>query len=822
MALFLKGQLFFLLTIIIQTVAASDHVLVLNSYHPQYLWSLEHVKGIEDTLRKEIPLENIHTEYLDSRRYTDDREYQRYMLELINYKYKQRFDISVVMTNEDFALDFALENRVKIFNGAPIVFSGVNGDFTDKLKNVSDITGIYEGIDVNGNIALIHRTQPDIERIVLITDQSLLGKRAAHTARDTINKVQAKYPNTQFDIWDNYTIDGLKNDLSRLPPRSAALILIMQQDKNGKYFSYQRDLRGLSEASPQPIYGLWGPVVLGNGVLGGNMISPYTHGENAAHMALEVLRGVPADKLPIVEQAYYHPHFDHLELTRFGISKSHLPKDSVIINIPKKPYEKLLKVFIVTLLIAVLLFLLSMIMLRNIRQRIRAEEKLKVIAYQDDLTNLPNKNSLIRLLSQAEKNKRPPLLLSLADIINFRYINEKLGYQAGDQLLKTVAKTIQNALPSKYFVGRFAADEFYIVCEASSHEKEHDIANEIKEIFSKIFIPHNHKISLAVNIGMVNFPQQAKSAYQAINYLEAIKNEVKSRTDIDILNFCSTVPSQWRQRSQTELLIKEALKHDQLEIFYQPKVSIKKSRIVGVEGLIRIRQPNSDTVISPNEFIAVAEKSYLIQEINLYVIKKAIDDANEWHKKGLNLVPISINISNFSAYQDEIICYLKNIMSLYPHLKGLIEIELTESIFIHDIDVAKGYLNQLNDIGIATAIDDFGSGWSNLSYLKKLSVKNLKIDRSLIQDIEHDQKSQNIVAAIYSLVKNTSAAVVVEGVENRQQVEMLRSIDCDVIQGFVYYKPMPKHNFEVLINSDLDSEKQTLRYREEPATSAIA
>lgn len=782
---------------------AAEHVLILNSYHPQYIWSSEQISGIEDVLKEEIPLENIHVEYLDSRRFIDDKRYAQYLLDLIDYKYKKRYDISLIMVNEDFALNFALENRDSIFKGIPIVFSGINADFSAMLEQHKNVTGIYEGIDIKGNIALIRRVQPEVKKIALITDTTHLGQNARQQALKVIAglKNEKHYHGIEFDIWDDYSYRELRGRLEKLPDNSAGLMLIVQQDNNGRYFSYQKDLQALSEASSSPLYGLWGSLVLGNGVIGGNMLSPYVHGQNAAYMARKILQGRPAYDIPIIHMADYSPHFDYQVLQRFDIDMHTLPDGSTVINAPLKNYDRLLKIFTITCAIAVLLLIFSLVMLLNIKRRKQAESRLHSLAYNDELTSLPNKNSFIKYVYKIEKRAPEQYIVALVDIAGFRYINEKLGYEAGNLLLQNVAERLSVMLPNYSFLGRFGADEFYIVCDTKCEITKDKLATTVKKIFDQPFLFEYQKIILRINTGILNFPVDAQTASQLINYLEAAKNEAKKRKDVSVVYFDKALPEKWRHRTMVETKILDALAEDKFFMVYQPKVSITKNTVVGAEGLIRMRGDDEGSIIYPNDFIEVAEKSYLIQKINLSVIDNVIKDMNCWYAKGIHLVPISINLSSFSLYQSELVEYLEATMAVNPHLKGLFQIELTESVLIDDLNTARNCLQTLNNIGISIAIDDFGTGWSNLSYLKELPIGDLKIDRSLVCDITDNEKSRNILAAIQSLVKNTDTSTVVEGVETPQQLNVLDELGYDIVQGYIYYKPMFSVKLQQLLSS---------------------
>jgi signal transduction histidine kinase/CheY-like chemotaxis protein len=310
-------------------------VLLLQSYHPQYTWSDELARGVRDELDRDLPRENLHIEYMDARRMVDDAEHLEQLAAVYAHKYR-KFPPTVILSSDDVALSFLLERRETLFPGVPVVFCGVNSRSAAELEPVPGVTGILEGLDVEGNLALIERLHPDAREVVLLADRTSLGAGMVKVARESIPRFER--PERRIRIWDDFTLSELTARVRTAPPDTVFLLLAIHEDRNGQYFSFSEHLGPLTQTSRVPIYGMWG-MLLGLGVTGGNMNDPYQHGRQAATLVRRVLAGERVDAIPIIPKAEYRPRLDFEVAQRFDVDLSRFPHDGLVLNRPSSFYD---------------------------------------------------------------------------------------------------------------------------------------------------------------------------------------------------------------------------------------------------------------------------------------------------------------------------------------------------------------------------------------------------------------------------------------------------------------------------------------------------
>jgi signal transduction histidine kinase/ActR/RegA family two-component response regulator len=315
--------------------ADAPRVLVLNSYHPQYAWTEELIRGVRKELSY-LPAEHLFIEFMDARRMVDDDVYLSLLVDNYAHKYR-RFPPDVIISSDDSALDFLFVHRAALFPDVPIVFCGINSHTVAELEPVPNTTGILEGLEVAGNLALIERIHPDATRVVLLADRTSLGRGMVRIARQVIPRFEGE--GLRIEVWDDFTLAELHDRVARVDPGTVFLLLAIHEDRAGQYFSFDEHLRPLTDASPVPIYAMFG-MLLGQGVTGGAMNDPHEHGRAAAAMARRVLAGTPADAIPVVPSAEYRPRFDYARLERFDIPEDRLPAGSIVVGRPTSFYEE--------------------------------------------------------------------------------------------------------------------------------------------------------------------------------------------------------------------------------------------------------------------------------------------------------------------------------------------------------------------------------------------------------------------------------------------------------------------------------------------------
>jgi signal transduction histidine kinase/CheY-like chemotaxis protein/ABC-type uncharacterized transport system substrate-binding protein len=353
-------------------------VLVLNSYHPQYTWTEELVRGVRDELAG-IPPENLHIEFMDARRMVDDAHYLELLANVYRHKYA-RFHPDVIISSDDSALNFLLERRDTLFPGVPVVFCGINSRTPEELEIVPNMTGILEGLEVTGNLNLIRRLHPDARRVVLLADRTSLGQGMVQVARGVIGAFES--PSLKIEVWDDFTLDELGKRVEAVDDHTVFLLLAIHEDRVGRYFSFTEDLQPLTRRSRAPIYAMFG-MLLGQGVVGGMMSDPYQHGRATAAMARRVLAGTPIDSIPVVPSAEYLPRFDYAELRRFHIPEDRLPPGSIVLGRPVSFYTQHTRLVWAAGVVFVVLVLIIAWLGYLIERMRRAERKL--VASQAEL-----------------------------------------------------------------------------------------------------------------------------------------------------------------------------------------------------------------------------------------------------------------------------------------------------------------------------------------------------------------------------------------------------------------------------------------------------
>ncbi|MDO9187448.1 MAG: EAL domain-containing protein [Bacteroidia bacterium] len=425
----------------------------------------------------------------------------------------------------------------------------------------------------------------------------------------------------------------------------------------------------------------------------------------------------------------------------------------------------------------------------------------------DSLTNLPNQALFYDRIAQAIiRGHRYDYLAGVVtiDVSLFNEINSSIGRASGDILLKELAdrligvlrKTDGLTLLSHTFnevtISRFGADEFgVLLTDLKSKDSATWIIERILDIFSLPFEVNSQKIYITCNLGVSLFPVDADGPEELIRQSLAAKQHAKQMPGKNNFQYYDAQMQTFsKQQMQLEIEIRRAIKNEEWMLFYQPKVDIASGKIKGVEALIRWNHPEQG-ILSPYHFIEFAEKRGFIEEIGSWVLKTACAQAKEWLSLGIEDVKVAINLAPDQLRHKYLAKQILAMLDEFELPPRHIELEVTETSLMYDLNAALDILNRLHCRGIAITIDDFGTGYSSLSYLKNLPVDTLKIDRSFIIDIVTDDYDKNIVKTVISMAHGMDLLVVAEGVETQEQYDLLQTMSCDVIQGYLFSKPLP-------------------------------
>lgn len=425
-----------------------------------------------------------------------------------------------------------------------------------------------------------------------------------------------------------------------------------------------------------------------------------------------------------------------------------------------------------------------------------AQQTIEQLAFYDPLTNLPNRRLLSDRLQQAlehaQRNPDEMVAVMVFDLDNFKTVNDSLGHNYGDDLLKYVAQIFQAQIRSEDTVSRQGGDEFTIVLAGMRQiEKIADIAATILQKLSHPINLSGHQVVIGSSIGIAVYPNDANNHDELLRNADMAMYHAKEEGKNNFQFFMPSMNKQAHHRLLLENKLRHAIEENHFQLFYQPQLDLKTGDIIGTEALIRWLDPEQG-MISPAEFIPLAEDTGLIGQIGDWVIEAACRDMKALQDKGFPLVKVAINVSAFQfRHGKHLTEVIRQALEKYNFPAELFALELTESILIDDVNETLSILNRMRDLGITLAIDDFGTGYSSLSYLKQFPIDILKIDQSFIRDITTDASDKAIVSAIIAMAQQLDIDVLAEGVETEEHQAFLQSQGCDYVQGYLYCKPMP-------------------------------
>ncbi len=432
-------------------------------------------------------------------------------------------------------------------------------------------------------------------------------------------------------------------------------------------------------------------------------------------------------------------------------------------------------------------------------------EQMKEVAYTDYLTKLPNRVAFMDKLENEIKKSYPGEYFTVIDLDldDFKIINDTMGHLNGDAVIASVADRLESTLGDEDFIGRVGGDEFIIFFNRLlSREECEKKAVEIMHIFS---VEHfkamdDKEISINASMGVLVIARDNCPSLQVLNRnldtaLFVAKDSGKNAYRI----FDNPMEQMMFNRVKLQSDIREAIFNNQFELYYQPQVNLKTNKVASFEALIRWHHPQKG-LLFPDEFIPVAEECGLIIELGKLVLNKACKQLAEWHKAG-NKVMIAVNLSAKQFRDPFLTDYVTEMIKEYGIDPSYLELEITETVAIEDVNYAIRTIENLKKFGILFSLDDFGTGYSSLNYLKQLPVDNLKIDKSFMEAVTVDNEDRKIVETIISLAQALNMLVVAEGVEQNEQEEMLKRMNCNKAQGFLYSRPVPANVASMLMTS---------------------
>ena len=436
----------------------------------------------------------------------------------------------------------------------------------------------------------------------------------------------------------------------------------------------------------------------------------------------------------------------------------------------------------------------------SVRRKI--EERLRYLTHYDDLTGLANRGLFKERLHEACQRVRRSgrnLAVLYIDLDRFKLLNESLGHEAADALLREVSRRLSMTLTEANTIARLSGDEFVVLLDAyGSLSSLAHLGSRVLQRIRKPMIIDEQELVISASIGVSLLPDNSRDAEVLLRQANIAMQQAKHLGGNTLQFFTDRPQASSMQYLQLENQLRKALEVGQLEVFYQPRLSLADDSLEAAEALVRWRHPELG-LVAPAQFIPLAEETGLIIPLGEFVLREACRQARQWQQDGLAAIRVSVNLSVKQLRQGNFVSLVRQVLEETGLPATMLELELTESQLLDDIDNAISISEQLRALGVKLAIDDFGTGFSSLSYLKRFPVDYVKIDRSFISELEHSSQDAAITRAIIAMVHSLERKVVAEGVETQAQMDFLKANHCDEIQGYLLSPPVPAEQFAELL-----------------------
>ena len=430
-----------------------------------------------------------------------------------------------------------------------------------------------------------------------------------------------------------------------------------------------------------------------------------------------------------------------------------------------------------------------------------AEERMQRLVNYDTLTGLPNRSLLNQLVGQAlitAKRNNDHGALLVVDLNRFTSVNDALGFAAGDELLRLISLRFRSVLRDEDVLARVDGDEF-VVALLSIQKREHSafVAQKLLAALEAPFVVGDHALHIGACIGIAVYPEDGEETSALLQCADVAMQRVQDNNETGYLFYSVEMNQRAKEHLRLEHELRRALLNNELLLFYQPKVSLRSGKIVGAEALIRWRHP-VEGMIPPGKFIPVAEETGLILDIGTWVLEESCRQIRAWRDAGIEAPPIAVNLS--ARQFDRLLpTRVREVLDRHDISPDWLKLEITESLLVRGAENVIPIMNELAALGLGLALDDFGTGYSSLSYLKKFPISTLKIDRSFVIGVPQEENDCAIAQAIVTMGLQLRQEIVAEGVETVEQMQFLRALGCDQLQGFLFSPPKPEAEFVAML-----------------------
>jgi diguanylate cyclase (GGDEF)-like protein len=769
------------------------------SYHHGYGWENRILEGIERWDKESLGQPTLHVEWMDTKRYPD-KVHRNNFYHYLNAKYRDHhFDL--IITVDDNALEMALQGGV-LFNDIPIVFSGVNGDPLAMAGERSGVTGIAERFELTRTLEVALRLHPDALQLLFITPDNESGAGTRNHVDKALKNTQIELP---ADHWIIANIDELDTRLPALPAKTLVFVLgAMPVSEDGRLLESEETIAYVRRRTPLPIYADLDSAV-GHGAIGGYMNSGFKTGQAVAQLAIRVLGGEPANTIPVIYEPPMSLIFDYRELRRHGVALSALPDDAQMLYDPPSIFDPEYRAPLIafSIIVTSLLLALAILLLRN-RVQASRQAALHHQATHDELTGIPNRTWLIEYLARQEDTPATTdeqIAVVMLDLNRFKLVNDTYGHTFGDEVITAVGRRLAQSLTKeKEQLVRLGGDAFAILLHFHDETAIINLEERCEKVLTEPFLIHGKHIPMSAAFGMSSASLAHIESDRLLREADTAMYEAKRNGCSQVQRFDSAIQQRSIRQFQIDSKLSLAIEQNEIKVYFQPIVNSDTLDIVGFEALANWLHHDLGE-IPPAEFSRAASETGLITQLSLYILRKACRSFSPQLNAAVSPY-LAVNISVLDIYADEFSRCLSEILIDEGVPPDRLVLEITEDILLGNVNIVTQALSRLRKHGIRIAIDDFGTGYASLSYLSNYMVNIIKIDQSFVNNILVNESDQKIVRAIVSMAEDLELAVVTEGVETIEQISLLRSLGCILLQGYVYgsSKPMQEYLPDLLLN----------------------
>lgn len=808
------------------------NVLFLSSYAPGFESFFDQIQGVQDVFRDE-PIK-LDIEFMDTKRF-DTHENRFNFYQNIKYKLERLDQYDALIVADDNALDFVREYQHDLFADIPIVFMSVNNvqDALDASEN-ENITGVIEAVSIVDTIECAHKFNSDAKRVVALVD----GTNSGQAILEAFYKAQSHFPDLEFAKIDLTTItfDEFSTQVSMLGSDDIVLLLAVYSDSTGKRITFEEGLKVVLDACNQPVYHLvrFG---IGEGIIGGKVVAHYEQGKLAAMIVNEVFLGTDISQiLPVLESPNQYL-FDYEELTKYGYNASLLPPETIYLNKQSSFLNKYWQYVIVAVLLISMQMVIIFVLITNIHKRklmqqmlndsrdslietngrlenknsdlsnaveaLRSrDEHITKLVYKDALTGLDNRLSLSEKLDElvCEEGQLGTAALLFIDIDNFKYINDTFGHDVGDEAIKRLGDIFYSFESDDIIIGRFGGDEFLII--VLNLPDKAGIETLIKTINVALNMPieaEHNSMFITISIGIALFMPCGNRGKDLIKKADLALNKAKRLGRNTHVYYDESMEQKVTMQMSLQNAVSQAFKNNQFELNYQPIIDAKANKIVSFESLLRWKGDQS-AGISPYQTIRCAEQIGLIIPLGYLILADAIAFAKRINKDREQIITVAVNISAVQLMHSHFYERIIKLCNEYGVPTEWICLEVTETILLESLEFGITIISKLKEAGFQIALDDFGTGYSSLSYFNSLPITKLKIDKSFVDSVAESAYQQRMIQFFVQISHDRSIDVVAEGVETKEQMDALRMLNCDFIQGYLFSKAVCEEEAVALAN----------------------